>query len=417
MSYLKTAILLAGLTGLFMGVGYLIGGAAGADRLLIAAATNMFGYWNSDRMVLRCTAPEVDERNAPDLYTRGRACRPRRPADAERVRDRRAAAQRLCHRPQSAERRGRRDTGLLQSLSREEVAGVMAHELAHIKNHDTLMMTITATIAGAISMLASSACSSAATATTTTAPASSARSPDDPGAAAAMLVQMAISRTREYAADNLGARICGQPMWLASALTRSPMPRIIPTRKPSAIPRRRTCSSSIRCRARAWTICSRRILDREPHRRVAAARRENRRGRRNAFHQCPRQHSAPRPMGPTLGLARTVGMMRSEGWQRRVRAVTTIYPRASFEMVPTLRLAHTTASPSSPSPLPPPLPSVTEPTLRPAGWHNNIRDRSRRPPPDFDVAHPGFVHTNLKTPYSRHRSQNNPPYDTTTPCS
>jgi heat shock protein HtpX len=112
-------------------------------------------------------------------------------------------------------------TGLLQSLSREELAGVIAHELAHVKNHDTLLMTITATIAGAISMLAQFGFFFGG----------HRNNNSGPGAIvsilmlilgplAAMLVQMAISRTREYAADNLGARIAGQPMWLASALVK-----------------------------------------------------------------------------------------------------------------------------------------------------------------------------------------------------
>ena len=132
-------------------------------------------------------------------------------------------------------------TGLLQQLSREEVAGVMAHELAHIKNRDTLIMTITATIAGAISMLAQFGMFfGGGTATTTggmgiigtlamviLAP------------IAAMLVQMAISRTREYAADRMGAQICGQPAWLASALAKiaGRRARRSRTSRPSAIRR------------------------------------------------------------------------------------------------------------------------------------------------------------------------------------
>ena len=111
MNYFKTALLLAGLTGLFMGVGFLIGGASGAlIALVIAAATNLFTYWNSDRMVLSMYgAHEVDRNTAPDLYqSRRRTGRPRRPADAARVPDGRGAAQRVRHRPQSAERGGRR---------------------------------------------------------------------------------------------------------------------------------------------------------------------------------------------------------------------------------------------------------------------------------------------------------------------
>jgi heat shock protein HtpX len=112
-------------------------------------------------------------------------------------------------------------TGLMQQLSREELAGVIAHELAHVKNHDTLLMTITATIAGAISMLAQFGMFFGGNRDNN-------HGPGIIGSIAmmilaplgAMLVQMAISRTREYAADDLGARICGQPMWLASALSK-----------------------------------------------------------------------------------------------------------------------------------------------------------------------------------------------------
>jgi heat shock protein HtpX len=112
-------------------------------------------------------------------------------------------------------------TGLVQSLSREELSGVIAHELAHIRNHDTLLMTITATIAGAISMVAQFGMFFGG------------HRNNNNGLGiigsilmmilaplGAMLVQMAISRTREYAADNLGARIAGEPMWLASALVK-----------------------------------------------------------------------------------------------------------------------------------------------------------------------------------------------------
>jgi len=221
MNYLRTALLLAGLTALFMGVGYLIGGAAGAMiALVIAAATNLFTYWNSDRMVLSMYgAHEVDRRSAPELVglvaeLAGRAALP-----MPRVF--------LMDEPQpNAFATGRNPenaavavtTGLMRQLSREELAGVIAHELAHIKHHDTLLMTITATIAGAISMLAQFGMFFGGN-----------RDNNGPGIVGsilmmilaplgAMLVQMAISRTREYAADNLGARIAGQPMWLASAL-------------------------------------------------------------------------------------------------------------------------------------------------------------------------------------------------------
>jgi heat shock protein HtpX len=227
MSYLRTAILLAGLTGLFMGVGYLIGGAGGAMiALVIAAGTNLFAYWNSDRAVLSMYgAHEVDARTAPDLHRMVAELAARAELPMPRVF--------IMDNPQpNAFATGRNPqnaavavtTGLMQSLSREELAGVVAHELAHIKHHDTLLMTVTATIAGAISMLAQFGMFFGGN-----------RNNNGQGGGlgiigslammilaplGAMLVQMAISRTREYAADEMGARICGQPMWLASALSK-----------------------------------------------------------------------------------------------------------------------------------------------------------------------------------------------------
>jgi len=222
MSYFKTAVLLAGLTALFMGVGYLIGGAGGAViALIIAAATNMFAYWNSDRMVLSMHgAQEVDERSAPEFVRLVAELAGRAQLPMPKVY--------LMDNPQPNAFATGRDphhaavaatTGLLQSLSREELAGVIAHELAHIKNHDTLIMTITATIAGAISMIAQFGMFFGG---------NRENGPGIIGSLAMMIlaplsasiVQMAISRTREYSADNLGARICGQPMWLASALVK-----------------------------------------------------------------------------------------------------------------------------------------------------------------------------------------------------
>jgi heat shock protein HtpX len=224
MNYLRTAILLAGLTALFMGVGYLIGGASGAIiALAVAAATNLFAYWNSDRMVLSMYgAHEVDQHTAPELVSLVGALAGRAGLPMPRVF--------LMDNPQpNAFATGRNPenaavavtTGLVQSLSREELGGVIAHELAHVKNHDTLLMTITATIAGAISMVAQFGMFFGGHR-------SNNNGPGIVGSIAMMilaplgaaLVQMAISRTREYAADNLGARIVGQPMWLASALVK-----------------------------------------------------------------------------------------------------------------------------------------------------------------------------------------------------
>jgi heat shock protein HtpX len=222
MNYFKTAILLAGLTGLLMAVGYLIGGPGGAMiAFLIAGAMNLFSYWNSDKLVLSMhDAQEVDAHIAPELYGIVHTLAQRAGLPMPRVF--------LMDQPQpNAFATGRNPehaavavtTGLLNTLNREEVAGVIAHELAHIKNHDTLTMTITATIAGAISMLAQFGLFFGG----------GNRENNGLGIVgtllmvilapiAAMIVQMAVSRTREYAADDLGARISGQPLALASAL-------------------------------------------------------------------------------------------------------------------------------------------------------------------------------------------------------
>jgi heat shock protein HtpX len=222
MNYVRTAILLAGLTALFMGVGFLIGGQSGAMiALVVAAGMNFFAYWNSGSMVLSMHgAHEVDERAAPELYRMVAELARRAELPMPRVY--------VMDNPQpNAFATGRNPqnaavavtTGIMQHLTREELAGVIAHELAHIKSHDTLTMTVTATIAGAISMLAQFGMFFGGNrdnnngfgiigtlAMVILAP------------IAAMIVQMAISRTREYAADDLGARIAGQPLWLASAL-------------------------------------------------------------------------------------------------------------------------------------------------------------------------------------------------------
>jgi heat shock protein HtpX len=222
MNYLRTAILLAGLTALFMGLGYLIGGRNGTIiALVIASATNLFAYWNSDRMVLSTYgAREVDRSSAPELVGAVAVLAQRAGLPMPRVF--------VVDNPQpNAFATGRNPqnaavavtTGLLQSLNREQLAGVLAHELAHIRNRDTLLMTITATIAGAIAMLAQFGMFFGGHRSSNSGPGALASilmmvlAP-----LAAMLVQMAISRTREYAADDLGARIAGKPLWLASAL-------------------------------------------------------------------------------------------------------------------------------------------------------------------------------------------------------
>ena len=156
MNYFRTALLLAGLTALFMGVGYLIGGGTGAViALVVAAATNLFTYWNSDRMVLSMYgAHQVDARSAPDLHNLVAELAQRASLPMPRVfvmDEAQPNAFATGRNPENAAVAV--TTGLMQQLSREELAGVIAHELAHIKHHDTLTMTITATLAGAISML------------------------------------------------------------------------------------------------------------------------------------------------------------------------------------------------------------------------------------------------------------------------
>ena len=220
---LRTFILLAALTGLFGAVGYLIAGPGGAAiALVIAGALNVMAWWNSDKMVLRMHgAREItpDERD-PGL---------RRYAEDTIALADRAGMPRprayIIDTPQPNAFATGRDpnnaavaatTGLLSRLTREEVAGVMAHELAHVKNRDTLTMTVTATLAGAIGFLANFALFFGggrdrggligAIALAIFAP------------MAAGLVQMAISRSREYEADRVGAEIIGNPMSLAAAL-------------------------------------------------------------------------------------------------------------------------------------------------------------------------------------------------------
>ncbi|RJT22624.1 zinc metalloprotease HtpX [Chakrabartia godavariana] len=221
MNGFKTLLLLSALTALLMALGYTFGGAQGAViAFVVAAGMNLFSYWNSDKIVLRMhDAREVDATSAPDFY--------RLVADLAQRADLPMPKVYIIDSPHPNAFATGRDpdhaavaatTGLLNMLTRDEVAGVMAHELGHVKNRDTLVMTVVATVAGAISMLANFGMFF--------------RSGDNRGNAlatllavivapiAAMIVQMAISRTREFGADKAGAEISGNPMALASALAK-----------------------------------------------------------------------------------------------------------------------------------------------------------------------------------------------------
>ena len=222
MNTLRTGILMAAMTGLFLAVGALVGGSTGMLIAFgLALAMNLFAYWNSDKVLLSMYgAKPVDAQSAPDLY---------------RLVEKLAASAQIpmpkvyiTENPQPNAFATGRDpghaavcvtSGLLAQVNQEELAGVLAHELGHVKHRDTLTMTITAVMAGAISMLANMAFFMGGS-----------RDRDHPmGMAgvllvtllapiAAMLVQAAISRSREFEADRAGAEITGRPMWLASAL-------------------------------------------------------------------------------------------------------------------------------------------------------------------------------------------------------
>jgi len=220
MALVRTAMLLAAMTALFGLAGLALGGTAGmVIALLIAGGMNLAAWWGSDRMVLRMhNARRVTRASAPDLV--GMVEQMTRAAgmpmpEVYVIDEDQPNAFATGRSPENAAVAATK--GLLRTLSPEEVAGVMAHELAHVRNRDTLVMTLTATLAGAITMLANFAFLFrggrdngmgvvGVLATMILAP------------LAAGIVQMAISRTREYEADRIGAEICGQPLWLASAL-------------------------------------------------------------------------------------------------------------------------------------------------------------------------------------------------------
>ncbi|SES86040.1 zinc metalloprotease HtpX [Paracoccus homiensis] len=217
----RTFMLMAGLTAIVMLLGWMMGGSGGAIfALLFAGAGNMFALWNSDKMVLRQQgAVELGPQDGGDLYHMVADLARRAGLPMPKV-------YLLPTEQPNAFATGRNPEnaavavtqGLMRALNRDELAGVIAHELAHIRNRDTLTMTVTATMAGAIAMMGNLMLFTGGR--------------DDRGGGigailamvlaplAAMMVQMAISRTREYEADREGAEICGNPDALASALQR-----------------------------------------------------------------------------------------------------------------------------------------------------------------------------------------------------
>jgi heat shock protein HtpX len=219
---MKTAILMAAITALFMALGSLLGGQQGMMiALVVAVGMNFFSYWFSDKMVLKMyNAQEVDEASAPQFYRMVRELAQRAEVPMPKVyliNEDAPNAFATGRNPEHAAVAA--TTGILQVLSERELRGVMAHELAHVKHRDILISTVSATMAGAISMLANFALVFGGR--------NSEGRPANPivgmlvmllAPLAASLIQMAISRAREFEADRGGAEISGDPQALASAL-------------------------------------------------------------------------------------------------------------------------------------------------------------------------------------------------------
>ncbi|WP_130472346.1 zinc metalloprotease HtpX [Candidatus Magnetaquicoccus inordinatus] len=221
MSDMRAFVLLAGLTALFAVVGQALGGKEGMVlALLVAVAMNFWAYWNSDQAVLQMfNAQEIAPQQMPEYYgiVQELARRSNMPMPRVYIIDDPspnafATGRDPAHAAVAA------TTGILRILNREELAGVMAHEMAHVYNRDILVGTISASLAGAVTLLAQFGSLF-----------HSDREREEGGGGggllmallapvAAMLIQMAVSRSREYGADALGARLCGNPLWLASAL-------------------------------------------------------------------------------------------------------------------------------------------------------------------------------------------------------
>jgi heat shock protein HtpX len=220
-NWLKTSILMAGIVVLFGMVGAALGGAGGMlIALAFAGAMNVYAYWFSDKAVLRMyNAREVDAQSAPRFYNMIKELAANAGLPMPRVYiidEAQPNAFATGRNPENAAVAA--TTGIMQILSERELRGVMAHELAHVKHRDTLISTISATVAGAISSIAQFGMLFAG-------------GDRDRGVhpavailimilapIAAMLIQMAISRSREFEADRGGAEISGDPGALASAL-------------------------------------------------------------------------------------------------------------------------------------------------------------------------------------------------------
>ena len=224
MNILKTTLLMALLTGIMIAVGGAVGGESGdVIMLVISLGMNFFSYWFSDSVVLKMyDARQITAAEAPDLYNlvaklaeRAKIPMPKVCVINSEVPNAFATGRSPSHAAVAV------TTGIMRALDYDELSGVLAHELSHIKHRDTLISTVAASIAGVISMIANIAQWAAIFGT---------RSDDDNGGMigtlatiiiaplAASLIQMAISRSREYDADKTGGELCGNPLYLASAL-------------------------------------------------------------------------------------------------------------------------------------------------------------------------------------------------------
>ncbi len=225
MNILKTTILMALLTGLMIAIGGAVGGSSGAIIMfVISIGMNFFSYWFSDSMVLKMyDAKQVDSNSSPQLYNlieklakNANLPMPRVYIINSDVPNAFATGRNPEHAAVAV------TTGIMQALDYNEISGVLGHELAHVKHRDILISTVAASIAGVISMIANIAQWAAIFGT---------RSDDEENGGifgtlftiiiapiAATLIQLAISRSREYDADKTGGEICGNPLYLASAL-------------------------------------------------------------------------------------------------------------------------------------------------------------------------------------------------------